>query len=52
MIEASRIVLDGFKLRADAALVRYPDRYQDPRGVVMWDRVNRLIAAQRERAAA
>jgi DNA polymerase-1 len=52
MIEASRIVLDGFKLWADAALVRYPDRYQDPRGVVMWDRVNRLIAAQRERAAA
>jgi DNA polymerase I len=39
MAEASRIVLGGFELRTDAAIVRYPDRYMDPRGAVMWDRV-------------
>jgi hypothetical protein len=43
MAEASKIVLDGFELRSDAKLVRNPDRYSDPRGAVMWDRVMRLI---------
>jgi DNA polymerase-1 len=46
MAEASRTILDGFELRTDATLIRYPDRYSDPRGAVMWDRVNRLVAAQ------
>ena len=44
MGEASRIVLDGFELGTDAHVVKSPDRYMDPRGVVMWDRVTRLIA--------
>ena len=44
MAKASRIVLDGFELRTDVHLVRYPDHYSDPRGTVMWDRVMRLIA--------
>ena len=44
MAEASRIVLDGFELGTDAHVVVYPDRYMDPRGAVMWDRVTRLIA--------
>jgi DNA polymerase I len=53
MAEASRAVLNGFELRTDAALIRHPQRYQDPRGAVMWDRVSRLVAArQAERAAA
>jgi DNA polymerase I len=54
MAEASQIILDGFDLRTDATLIRYPDRYSDPRGAVMWDRVIRLIAAtqQAKRAAA
>jgi DNA polymerase family A len=43
MAEASRAVLGGFEVRTDAALVRHPDRYTDPRGVVMWDRVMALI---------
>ena len=44
MAEASRVVLDGFELRSDAKLVRYPDRFMDEgRGRVMWDRVMRLI---------
>ena len=46
MAKASRIVLDGFELRTDVHPVRYPDRYSDPRGTVMWDRVMRLIAAR------
>jgi hypothetical protein len=44
MAEASRIVLGGFELRTDVNVVRYPERYMDPRGVVMWDRVVDLIA--------
>jgi hypothetical protein len=43
MAEASRIVLGGFELRTDASLTRYPDRYSDSRGRVMWDRVMALI---------
>jgi len=46
MAKASRIVLDGFELRTDVRVVRYPHRYQDPRGALMWDRVMRLIAAR------
>jgi DNA polymerase-1 len=47
MREASRIVLNGFELGTDAQIVRYPDRYIDERGAVMWDRVMNLIDGQR-----
>jgi hypothetical protein len=43
MQEASHVVLDGFQLRTDAAVVRYPDRYMDERGAVMWQRVMTLL---------
>ena len=43
MAEASRVVLSGFELGTDVAIVRYPDRYSDKRGVRMWDEVNALI---------
>jgi DNA polymerase-1 len=53
MAEASRIILAGFELRTDATLIRYLDRYSDPRGAVMWNRVMHLVTAQQaERAAA
>jgi hypothetical protein len=39
MAEASRIVLAGFELNTDVKIVRWPDRYMDPRGVEMWNRV-------------
>lgn len=52
MAEASRIVLAGFEIRTDANVVRYPDRYMDPRGTVMWERVLGLIAKQQKRKAA
>ena len=43
MQEASRIVLDGFELGSDVKEVRYPERYMDKRGVVMWNKVMALI---------
>jgi DNA polymerase I len=43
MREASRIVLKDFELRTDATEVRYPDRYIDERGTVMWQRVMALL---------
>jgi DNA polymerase-1 len=46
MAEACRCVLNGFELRTDATLVRYPGRYRDPRGAVMWERVTQLVAQQ------
>jgi DNA polymerase I len=44
MAEGSRAVLDGFEIRTDAKLVKYPDRFMDERGRVMWEKVNRLVA--------
>jgi DNA polymerase-1 len=46
MAEASRIVLNGFELRTDISFVKFPGRYSDPRGAVMWNRVMKLIAMQ------
>jgi DNA polymerase I len=46
MAEASRVVLNGFELGTDAKIVTYPDRYMDERGVVMWERVMKLIQRQ------
>ena len=46
MRRASAIVLDGFKLRSDAEIIRYPNRYMDERGVEMWETVWRLIHDQ------
>jgi hypothetical protein len=43
MAEASRVVLDGFELGTEAADTRYPQRYMDPRGTVMWGRVTELL---------
>ena len=39
MAQASAAVLDGFRLRSDAKVVRYPDRYMDERGEKMWHKV-------------
>jgi hypothetical protein len=43
MAEASRVVLTGFELITDVKKVCWPDRYMDPRGAVMWDRVEQLL---------
>jgi hypothetical protein len=43
MAEASRAVLGGFELGTDVNVVRYPNRYMDGRGRVMWERVCKLV---------
>jgi hypothetical protein len=53
MAEASRGVLNGFELRTDVSITRYPDRYADKRGAKDWETVMRLLAqAEREAGAA
>jgi hypothetical protein len=51
MDEASRIVLGGFELRTDTMIICHPDRFRDPRGAVMWDRVLDLIAKRQQAVA-
>ena len=43
MAEASRTVLNGFELRTEESIFRYPQRYVDKRGAAMWNRVMHLI---------
>ena len=50
MARASKIVIGGLELRTDAkedgdfpAVIRYPNRYMDKRGKVMWGRVMGLL---------
>ncbi len=43
MSDASALVLNGFRLRSDAKLTKYPDRYEDERGKKMWDTVMGLL---------
>ena len=43
MSDASAAVLDGFRLRTDADIVRYPDRYSDPRGELMFNKVTGIL---------
>jgi DNA polymerase I-like protein with 3'-5' exonuclease and polymerase domains len=45
MAEAAAAVLgSGVSIETDVDIVRYPDRYSDPRGAVMWDRVMALLS--------
>jgi DNA polymerase-1 len=44
MAEAATAVLGAaVRIETDVDIVRYPDRYSDPRGQVMWDRVIDLL---------
>jgi hypothetical protein len=43
MVRASELVLPGFPLRTDAKIVKWPDRYSDPRGERMWRTVWELV---------
>lgn len=52
MREASRIVLAGFELAADAKIVRWPERYSDPRGERMWSIVTQLLGEAEQAALA
>lgn len=43
MADASAIVLDGFRLRSDADIIKYPERYMDSRGKEMWHTIQNLL---------
>ncbi len=43
MADASRVVLADFELKTDVKIVCWPDRYMDPRGRQMWERVCSLV---------
>lgn len=45
MAQASEVILGGFRLRSDAEVVRYPDRYRDKRGTTMWNTVWDILDA-------
>jgi hypothetical protein len=44
MADASATVLSGFRLRTDAKMISYPERYLDPRGRGMWGAVMTALA--------
>jgi hypothetical protein len=39
MADVSALVLDGFRLRSDAKVIKHPERYMAERGTQMWDTV-------------
>jgi DNA polymerase-1 len=51
MAEASAVVLDSLRLRSDASIVRWPDRYLDGRGREFWGRVMGLLPSQADPSA-
>ena len=48
MAKASKIVLDGFLLRTDVDVFRYPDRYMDTRGTEMWETIQGILQKQQK----
>ena len=48
MRKASEIVLSGFPVRSEANIVRYPDRYTDERGALMWKTITGLLEGEGE----
>jgi hypothetical protein len=43
MAEASKVVLSGLEVETDVEIIRWPQRYADARGRVMWERVTELM---------
>jgi DNA polymerase I-like protein with 3'-5' exonuclease and polymerase domains len=52
MIRASKVVTGGLPIRVDQKVVRFPDRYMDPRGFAMWDRIMGLLQRRQTGGAA
>jgi DNA polymerase I len=52
MTKAGIAVTGGLDIRTDAEVVRWPDRYADERGRVMWQKVMSLLSTSSEAAAA
>jgi DNA polymerase I-like protein with 3'-5' exonuclease and polymerase domains len=49
MSEASSVVLGGLEVATGVETVRWPERYSDPRGEMMWTRVVAALDARRGR---
>ena len=47
MAEASLKVLQGFEVKTDVEVVRYPNRYHDERGKTLWDTVMNYLTTQK-----
>jgi DNA polymerase I-like protein with 3'-5' exonuclease and polymerase domains len=43
MAEASEVVLNGLRLNTDVDITRYPDRYMDKRGAMMWETIWKIM---------
>jgi DNA polymerase-1 len=43
MAQVSRTILGGFELATDVEIIRYPDRYTDERGIVLWHRILEIM---------
>jgi len=43
MEEASELILNGFRLKTDTEVVKWPDRYFDERGAGMWKKTMKLL---------
>jgi DNA polymerase family A len=48
MSEAARLVLGGIDIATDVVTVMWPERYSDPRGLHMWQRVTELLQDETE----
>lgn len=46
MAKASRIVLGNLSLKTDYKIVHFPDRYMDPRGKQMWEKISSLTGLE------
>jgi hypothetical protein len=49
--DLGRAVTGGLDIRTDAEVVRWPDRYADERGRVMWQKVMSLLGKSSKAAA-
>lgn len=47
MAESSALVLNGPRLKTEAKVFRYPERFSDRRGEQMWTVVDRLLSSRR-----
>ena len=50
MSRAGRAVTGGFDVRTEKEVVRWPDRYMDPRGRAMWERIMAMLDGRRDAA--
>lgn len=41
--EAGQIVLNGFPLKSDAQIIKYPGRYMDEKGQSMWEQITEIL---------